>query len=60
MAKDEPQCNKFKKMVQKTVTALENKPIIYLITPTYARPVQKAELIRMSHTLLLVLLQTCV
>lgn len=54
MTKDDPQCNKFMKMVQRSVSALENKPIIYLITPTYARPVQKAELVRMSHTLLLV------
>ena len=54
MTKDEPTCNKFMKMVQKTVSAIENKPAIYIITPTYARPVQKAELIRMSHTLLLV------
>ncbi|XKL66066.1 hypothetical protein PGB90_009486 [Kerria lacca] len=29
-------------------------PVIYGITPTYARPVQKAELTRMSHTLRLV------
>lgn len=29
-------------------------PVIYLITPTYARPVQKAELTRLSQTLLLV------
>ncbi|XP_073982442.1 galactosylgalactosylxylosylprotein 3-beta-glucuronosyltransferase I-like [Rhodnius prolixus] len=29
-------------------------PIIYAITPTYARPVQKAELTRLSQTLMLV------
>ncbi|KAL1138889.1 hypothetical protein AAG570_008951 [Ranatra chinensis] len=29
-------------------------PVIYVITPTYARPVQKAELTRLSHTLMLV------
>lgn len=29
-------------------------PIIYAITPTYARPVQKAELTRLSHLFLLV------
>ncbi|RWS11652.1 Galactosylgalactosylxylosylprotein 3-beta-glucuronosyltransferase 3-like protein [Dinothrombium tinctorium] len=29
-------------------------PRIYIITPTYSRPVQKAELTRLSHTLLLV------
>ncbi|KAI5699273.1 hypothetical protein M8J75_000302 [Diaphorina citri] len=29
-------------------------PIIYVITPTFARPVQKAELTRLSHTLMLV------
>lgn len=54
MTKDEPQCNKLMKIVQKTVATYENKPIIYLVTPTYERPVQKAELTRMSHTLLLV------
>lgn len=27
---------------------------VYVITPTYARPVQKAELTRLSHTFLLV------
>ena len=32
----------------------ENLPIIYLITPTYSRPEQKAELTRMGNTLLLV------
>lgn len=29
-------------------------PVIYIITPTYARPVQKAELTRLSHTFMLV------
>ncbi len=29
-------------------------PTIYVVTPTYARPVQKAELTRLCHTLLLV------
>lgn len=54
ITKDEPQCNKLMKKVKKIVTAYESKPIIYLVTPTYERPVQKAELTRMSHTLLLV------
>lgn len=31
-----------------------NDPTIYFITPTYARHVQKAELTRLSHTILLV------
>ncbi|PSN34709.1 Galactosylgalactosylxylosylprotein 3-beta-glucuronosyltransferase I [Blattella germanica] len=31
-----------------------NLPTIYVITPTYARPVQKAELTRLSHTMMLV------
>ena len=30
-------------------SALVTMPIIYAITPTYARPVQKAELKRLSH-----------
>ncbi|XP_030060954.1 galactosylgalactosylxylosylprotein 3-beta-glucuronosyltransferase 1-like [Microcaecilia unicolor] len=30
----------------------DNLPIIYVITPTYTRPVQKAELTRLSNTLL--------
>ncbi len=29
-------------------------PMIYVVTPTYSRPVQKAELTRMCHTFLLV------
>lgn len=29
-------------------------PVIYIVTPTYARPVQKAELTRLSHTFMLV------
>ena len=29
-----------------------NQPTIYAITPTYARPVQKAELVRLSQTFL--------
>lgn len=32
----------------------EDIPIIYVITPTYKRPVQKAELTRLSHTFMLV------
>ncbi|XP_044125916.1 galactosylgalactosylxylosylprotein 3-beta-glucuronosyltransferase 3 isoform X1 [Bufo gargarizans] len=32
----------------------ENLPIIYVVTPTYARPHQRAELTRLSQTLLLV------
>lgn len=31
-----------------------SQPVIYAITPTYARPVQKAELTRLCHTFLLV------
>ena len=30
----------------------DNQPTIYAITPTYARPVQKAELVRLSQTFL--------
>lgn len=33
---------------------LPDLPVIYIITPTYARPVQKAELTRLSHTFMLV------
>ena len=29
-------------------------PVIYIVTPTFSRPVQKAELTRLSHTFLLV------
>ena len=32
----------------------QSMPIIYAITPTYARPVQKAELTRLCHVFLLV------
>lgn len=32
----------------------ENMPTIYFVTPTYSRYVQKAELTRLSHTLILV------
>lgn len=32
----------------------QDLPIIYVVTPTYSRYVQKAELIRLSHTLMLV------
>ncbi|XP_056383514.1 galactosylgalactosylxylosylprotein 3-beta-glucuronosyltransferase 3 [Hyla sarda] len=32
----------------------ENLPVIYVVTPTYARPHQRAELTRLSQTLLLV------
>ncbi|KAM8793760.1 galactosylgalactosylxylosylprotein 3-beta-glucuronosyltransferase 3 [Eudromia elegans] len=32
----------------------EELPLIYVVTPTYARAVQKAELVRLSQTLLLV------
>lgn len=35
-------------------TTNEDLPMIYIITPTYSRHAQKAELIRLSHTLLLV------
>lgn len=40
--------------VKSSFSAYNNLPLIYVITPTYARPVQKAELTRLSHTLLLV------
>lgn len=33
---------------------MQDVPMIYLITPTYARPTQKADLVRMLQTLLLV------
>jgi hypothetical protein len=33
---------------------IDDLPVIYAITPTYTRPVQKAELTRLSHTLMLV------
>ncbi|KAG5673383.1 hypothetical protein PVAND_003439 [Polypedilum vanderplanki] len=39
---------------QQQSQSLDNKPIIYAITPTYARPVQKAELTRLSHVFRLV------
>uniref|UniRef100_A0A6G1S9J3 Galactosylgalactosylxylosylprotein 3-beta-glucuronosyltransferase n=1 Tax=Aceria tosichella TaxID=561515 RepID=A0A6G1S9J3_9ACAR len=35
-------------------TDIETLPIIYVVTPTYARPVQRAELTRLSQTLMLV------
>ena len=44
LARLEPQANTNDKSV----------PTIYVITPTYYRPVQKAELTRMCHTFLLV------
>ncbi|GLH15505.1 Galactosylgalactosylxylosylprotein 3-beta-glucuronosyltransferase I [Gryllus bimaculatus] len=37
-----------------TVPRKSDLPVIYAITPTYARPVQKAELTRLSHTFRLV------
>jgi len=37
------------KLLQQNET--EHLPIIYIITPTYARPVQKAELTRLQNTL---------
>ncbi|KAF8776997.1 galactosylgalactosylxylosylprotein 3-beta-glucuronosyltransferase I-like [Argiope bruennichi] len=54
IAKGEPQCIKLLKIFEKTVNAYGSKPKIFMITPTYARPVQKAELTRLSHTILLV------
>ena len=36
----------------KDMTHDDNLPMIYTITPTYARPVQKAELTRLVHTFL--------
>ncbi|GFQ81960.1 galactosylgalactosylxylosylprotein 3-beta-glucuronosyltransferase 3 [Trichonephila clavata] len=54
LTKDEPQCTKLLKVLHKTINAYDKKPRIFIITPTYARPVQKAELTRLSHTLLLV------
>jgi len=38
----------------KTLQNYERLPIIYVITPTYTRYVQKAELTRLSHTFMLV------
>lgn len=54
MTKSLPKCNELIKLIQKGMDVYENEPVIYIITPTYERPVQKAELTRMSHTLLLV------
>ncbi|GIY61244.1 galactosylgalactosylxylosylprotein 3-beta-glucuronosyltransferase 3 [Caerostris darwini] len=54
LVKNEPQCTKLVKTLQKSVNAYDSRPRIFIVTPTYARPVQKAELTRLSHTLLLV------
>ncbi|GFY63225.1 galactosylgalactosylxylosylprotein 3-beta-glucuronosyltransferase 3 [Trichonephila inaurata madagascariensis] len=54
LTKDEPQCTKLVKVLHKTINAYDQNPRIFIITPTYARPVQKAELTRFSHTLILV------
>jgi len=54
VSKDDSQCQDLVQSVKEKINNYEDVPIIYLITPTYARPVQKAELTRMSHTLLLV------
>ncbi|XP_046996770.1 galactosylgalactosylxylosylprotein 3-beta-glucuronosyltransferase I-like isoform X1 [Schistocerca americana] len=40
--------------VKRSSDGKSDLPIIYVITPTYSRPVQKAELTRFSHTLMLV------
>lgn len=40
--------------LDKNEARYERLPTIYVVTPTYARHVQKAELTRLSHTLLLV------
>ncbi|GIY66848.1 galactosylgalactosylxylosylprotein 3-beta-glucuronosyltransferase, partial [Caerostris extrusa] len=53
LVKNEPQCTKLVKTLQKSVNAYDSRPRIFIVTPTYARPVQKAELTRLSHTLLL-------
>lgn len=37
-----------------TTTAESKLPMLYIITPTYTRPEQVAELTRLSHTLMLV------
>ncbi|XP_015918181.2 galactosylgalactosylxylosylprotein 3-beta-glucuronosyltransferase I [Parasteatoda tepidariorum] len=50
--KGKPECVEMLRELQKSLQT--KKPTIYIVTPTYARPVQKAELTRMSHTLLLV------
>lgn len=38
----------------RSMPSYEKLPTIYVVTPTYARYVQKAELIRLSHTFMLV------
>ncbi|XP_063173101.1 galactosylgalactosylxylosylprotein 3-beta-glucuronosyltransferase 3 [Candoia aspera] len=40
--------------LEKLPEPVEGTPVIYVITPTYARLVQKAELVRLSQTLMLV------
>ncbi len=39
-------------IVRRRSSTADELPIIYVVTPTYARPVQKAELTRLSQTLL--------
>ncbi|CAO1410975.1 unnamed protein product [Diamesa serratosioi] len=47
-------CSRNTQNIKSESSELEALPIIYAITPTYARPVQKAELTRLSHLFLLV------
>ncbi|KAG8193285.1 hypothetical protein JTE90_003772 [Oedothorax gibbosus] len=54
LAKSEPTCTKLLKVLETNVNTLTDRPKIFVITPTFTRPVQKAELTRLSHTLLLV------
>lgn len=44
----------YSRLLKECDVKLTKLPVIYVITPTYARPVQKAELTRLSHTLRLV------
>lgn len=41
-------------MVKRLTKNTQERPVIFAITPTFARPVQKAELTRLSQTFLLV------
>ena len=39
-------------LIMRRIPQVSDVPTIYVVTPTYARPVQKAELTRLSNTLL--------